>query len=236
MRSLEPVAHPVDINCGNLRSRRRSCEDNPLRAASCSRRLADNGGCLPIRRGVTVKQSTGGPANVQQLTPDQLSKIQKLANIQRIFVKAMNSPGVTLSSKEIDRTRAADHTLINYVFYTTGLPKNSLYDLFEVRMDGSIVKDLEGVSLDAEGKAICEGRAGTCKGNGPGDIVGLSFSVSKSEPKRIALVSQDGQFKAAVSLIPFPKRRHGQRLPAGIGPWSSQRSAGICSGHRIPAE
>jgi hypothetical protein len=155
-----------------------------------------------LTQSVTVQQSL--PTN-QNLTPDQQATVVRLSNLQKNFGKiSMNSPGVTLSLKEINRTRAADRTLVTYELYSTGLPKDHTFTIFEVKISGQFHKILDGVTLDSDGRAICAGRKGTCSGSSPNSPVDLVFFAGKAEPKRTALMSEDGQLKGFVAVVPFP--------------------------------
>jgi hypothetical protein len=116
----------------------------------------------------------------------------------------MNSPGVELSLKEMSRSKSTDRTLVRYELYTTGMPKNLTYTIFEVKISGQVVKVLTGVTLDSNGRAICAGRKGTCSGSGPDSPVDLVFFAGKSEPKRLSLASDDGQIKGFLVVVPFP--------------------------------
>lgn len=141
----------------------------------------------------------------QDLTPQQTQAIVKLANLQKNFGKSMNSPGVDVVLKEVSRARSSDRTLVKYELYTTGLPNDQVYTLFQVQINGSVLKLLEGVTLDGQGRAICAGRKGTCTGAGPNDPVDLVFYAGKSEPKRISIISNDEpHLKGFISVIPFP--------------------------------
>jgi hypothetical protein len=142
------------------------------------------------------------------LTSAQKAKIEQLAKLQKNFGKNMNSPGVELSLREDSRSKTMDRTLVDYDLYAKGFPRNTTYSLFEVRMDGSTVKSLEGITLDAEGQAICAGREGTCQGNGPNDPIGVTVYAAKGEAKRFVLVSDDEQhLKAFAFVVPFPNAK-----------------------------
>jgi hypothetical protein len=155
-----------------------------------------------LAQSVTVQQSA--PTN-QNLTPEQQATVVRLSNLQRNFGKSsMNSPGVALSLKEISRSRATDRTLVKYALYATGLPKDHTFTIFEVKISGQFNKFLEGVTLDTDGRAICAGRKGTCSGSTPNSPIDLAFFAGKAEPKRLALVSEDGQLKGSVAIVPFP--------------------------------
>ena len=146
-----------------------------------------------LSQSVTVRQSS--PTN-QNLTPQQQAAVVRLSNLQKNFGKSsMNSPGVTLSLNEINRRRITDRTLVTYELYATGMPKDHIFTIFEVKISGQFNKLLEGVTLDSDGQAICAGRKGTCSGDAPNNPVDLVFFAGKAEPKRLALVSEDGQFK-----------------------------------------
>lgn len=157
---------------------------------------------VALAQSVTVRQSA--PTN-QNLTPEQQATVVRLSNLQRNFGKSsMNSPGVALSLKEISRSRTTDRTLVTYELYATGLPKDHTFTIFEVKISGHFNKFLEGVTLDSDGKAICAGRKGTCSGSSPNSAIDLVFFAAKAEPKRLALVSEDGQLKGSVAIVPFP--------------------------------
>ena len=132
----------------------------------------------------------------------------------------MNSPGVELSLKEIGRSRAADRTLVTYELYATGLSQNTTFSPFQIQINGSLIKNLSGVTLDREGRAICAGRKDTCQGNGPNDPIDLIVYAGKSEPKRFALISDDeAHLKGFVAVVPFPNstRDKGCNLESIIG-------------------
>jgi hypothetical protein len=140
----------------------------------------------------------------QDLAPEQKAKIELLAKLQKHFGKDLNSPGVELSLKEISRSRT-DPTLIKYELYATGLPAESTYTLFQVPIDGSFVKTVEGVTLDKNGRALCGGNEAKCQGNSADDPIDLVVFAGIGEPKRFALLSEDkDHLKGFVSVIPFP--------------------------------
>jgi hypothetical protein len=140
----------------------------------------------------TVQKSS--PSN-QDLTSEQTSMVFKLANVQKNFGKKMNTPGVDLSLKEIDRSKTSDRTLVKYFLFAKGLPTDLTYTLYQVQINGRIVKFLDGVTIDPDGMARCTPRKAP---------VELVFFAGKAEPKRLSLVSNDGNFKAFISTIPFP--------------------------------
>lgn len=156
----------------------------------------------------------------QDLTADQKSKVELLVKLQKHFGKDMNSPGVELSLKETNRSRSGDRTLVTYSLYGVGLPSDTTYTLIQVQLDGTMAKVMEGVTLNSKGEAICAGREGTCRGDGPNDPIDLVAYAGKAEPKRFGLVSNDGaHMKGFVAVVPFPnaKSDKGCRLESVIG-------------------
>ena len=141
----------------------------------------------------------------QDLSADQAAMVSKLANLQKNFGKKMNSPGVDLSLREIKRWRAADRTLVKYEVYVTGLPSNVTYALVKIQISGKVIKQLDGITLNSDGRAICAGTQGTCRGSTANSPIELVFFAGKSEPIRLGLISNDeSHVKGFIQTIPFP--------------------------------
>jgi hypothetical protein len=156
----------------------------------------------------------------QDLTAEQKAKVEQLAKLQRNFGKKMNSPGVELFLKEGSRSRNSDRTLVSFGLNGTGLPSGTTFSLFQIQIDGTLTKVMEGVTFNAKGEAICAGRPGTCQGNGPDDPIDLVVYAGKAEPKRFGLVSDDeAHVKAFVQVVPFPNAAtdKGCRLESILG-------------------
>jgi hypothetical protein len=160
------------------------------------------------------------PNTFQSFPPDLKDKIKKLAGLQKNFGEKMNSAGVELSLKEISRSHPQDRTLVTYALYASGFRPDARLTLFQVQIDGPIIKNLEGITLNAAGQAICAGQEGTCSGNGPNDPIDLVLYAGTAEPKRFALISDDNAHaKGFVSVVPFPNIAvdNGCRLESIIG-------------------
>ncbi len=187
-----------------------------MRFVSCTCFLSFS--VMVMAQSVTVQKSAPSDEN---LTSNAQSAVVRLSNLEKAIWKgSLNSPGVEMSLKEVGRSRNVDRTLVKYELYATGFPKNLTYTLLEIKISGQVVQSLEGVTLDAGGRAICAGSPGTCKGNGPNDPIDLVFFAGKGEPKRISLVSNDdAHLKAVVSVTPFPNASgdKGCRLESVIG-------------------
>lgn len=111
---------------------------------------------IAVAQSVTVHKSA--PSN-EDLTPTAQAVVVRLSKLEKaIWSGSMNSPGVHLSLKEVERSRTTDRTLVTYELYATGLPKNPTYTLFEIKISGKIDQMMNGVTLDSDGRAICAGR------------------------------------------------------------------------------
>jgi hypothetical protein len=166
-----------------------------------------------------VQVLESSPTN-QKLTSEQIATLTKLANLQKNFGKKMNSPGVDLTLKEIDRTPTTDRTLVKYQLYATGMPTDLTYTLFKVQISGKILKQLDGVTIDSKGRAICAGRTGTCSGSEPNSPIDLEFFAGKGEPIRLSLASNDNsRVRGFISATPFPNAAtdKGCRLKSILG-------------------
>ena len=143
--------------------------------------------------------------NDEELTSGAKETLVRMTNLAKDF-KKLNSPGVTLSLKELSRWRAADRTLVKYQLYAAGLPQTSTYTLVQVQLSGQSLQQLTGITLDGDGRAICAGRPGTCRGKSPNSPVDLVLFAGIAEPKRFALVSDSPDHpKGVAEVIPFPK-------------------------------
>jgi|SRR5882672_10826478 len=117
----------------------------------------------------------------------------------------LNSPGMSIKLSEVGK--ASPHTIF-YQLTATGFPSGLKYTIVtwpanQIKAQGGMT----GVTLDASGLAICAGTPGTCKGSGPNSPISLQFSPVKSEPIRLALVSDDDKhLRAVVNFVPIPNR------------------------------
>lgn len=164
-------------------------------------------------------QSPSARNTAQDLAPEQKAKIELLSKLQKHFGKDISSPNVELSVRETNRSRSQDRTLVTYSLFATGLPSDTMYTLIQVQLDGGMAKLMEGVTLNAEGEAICAGREDTCRGDAPNDPIDLVVYAGKGEPKRFGLVSNEERVKGFVAVVPFPNAQSdkGCRLESIIG-------------------
>jgi hypothetical protein len=153
----------------------------------------------------TAQESAQAIGSASDLGRLQRSKIEQLAMLQKDFRKPASEPGVDVQLRESSRSQVEGHTVVDYDLFAKGIPRNDTYTLFQVQLDGSLVENLQGITFDERGTAICEGRKGTCQGNGPDDPIGINMSGAKGEPKRFVLIpSSDKNKKFLIYVVPFP--------------------------------
>ena len=129
----------------------------------------------------------------------------RLATFQMAWGPGLNSPGASTQLKEISRERIKGETVVTYRILTLGLPITTTYNLMTAGFDYVAVSKLDGLALDESGQVICPGKQTSCgtpdKPNAPYD---LKVVAAKGESKRFGLVSRDRNFKAFISIVPFP--------------------------------
>ena len=129
----------------------------------------------------------------------------RLSKIHRAWGPAANSPGASLSLVELSRSGP----IIKYRLYAKGLPREKTYALLSWPVtQAAPSENLQGVTLDESGQAICAGKPGTCgSAEKPDDPIDLATSPVKGEPFRIGLVStEDKSLRAFAKIVPLPNQ------------------------------
>lgn len=135
---------------------------------------------------------------------DAPAMMAQLAKKNQAWNQKLNGPGLSLSLVEVAR----DSHRIRYELHTAGFPPNRKYTIVQWPANRLQPQDgMKGVTLDATGRAICAGTPGMCSGRSPNSPIQLQFSPFKTEPIRIALVSDDDQhLRAVVNFVPISNR------------------------------
>jgi hypothetical protein len=131
--------------------------------------------------------------------------ITRLARMHQAWGPQMNSPGVSITLKETERSLPE----VKYEIHAVGFPRERRYTILSWPANRPGPQEmLTGVTLNAAGVAICAGTPGTCTGNGPNDPIDIVLRPVKGEPARIALVSEgdEDHLKALVNFAPIPNR------------------------------
>jgi hypothetical protein len=115
-----------------------------------------------------------------------------------------NSAGVTLVLHEGPRQKSPQGTVLWYNLIGQGLPAGVPFALWQWTPDKEPKRVMEGVSFDKRGVLVCAGGAGFCKGDGPDDAINIKTTAAAGEPKRMAVVSPDGEVAGFAEAIPFP--------------------------------
>lgn len=112
-----------------------------------------------------------------------------------------NSAGATLTFKEMGRQQMADRTVVRYNLYASGLPKGQHYVLCKMGIDYKP----QGVSdayLNDQGKVV--NVLADRSRHIDEDPIDLVLFGAKGEPFQFAIVSDDGQLRAFIEIVPFP--------------------------------
>ncbi|MEQ1884246.1 MAG: hypothetical protein ABL967_04240 [Bryobacteraceae bacterium] len=151
---------------------------------------------------VFVSVSACGQTNSAAKTPEVAA--QNLVSMHRAWGQATSTPGTTLVLKEASKSGST----IKMRLYATGLPKDQTYTLvtWPVTQRGPMAA-IDGITLDADGLAVCAGSAGTCGSpDKQNDPIDLAISPIAGEPVRLGLVSSNQATKAFAKIVPVPLR------------------------------
>lgn len=115
-----------------------------------------------------------------------------------------NSPGVELAAVEGPRQHTANATVLVYNLVGKGFPPDLKYSLWGWIPGQKPKKAIEGVSFDKRGVVVCSGKPGSCATQGVDDPINIKTTAVLGEPKRFAVVSDDGRIAAFAEAVPFP--------------------------------
>lgn len=127
------------------------------------------------------------------LDPKVWNEINNFANLQKDPAR-LNSPGAQFTMEETNRQSSAAGTLVFYSLRTKNLPKDQKYSLSILRVNRQIQQEDTTKILNKDGDVL----------DGPNDPHTLILMAAKGEPYVIVLASEDGKYKAATSVVPFP--------------------------------
>ena len=115
-----------------------------------------------------------------------------------------NTAGVELRAVEVSRQPSTSGTVLTYNLIGTGFPANEKYSVWGWVVGRKPEKEIEGVSFDSKGMVVCSGKPGFCTGKSPNDAINIQTTAVLAEPKRFAVLSDDGKVGAFAEAIPFP--------------------------------
>ncbi len=139
-----------------------------------------------------------------QPTNSMRDTIARIAEMNQLWGRALSSPGASLRLQKL--AGGAGQTF-KYHLYAEGLPPSETYTLRQWPITQNEPSDvLKGVTLNAEGLAICTGKPGLCgTAAKPNDPIDLTVNPAKGEPFRISLVATGAtKKKAFLKIVPFP--------------------------------
>ncbi len=115
-----------------------------------------------------------------------------------------NSPGVELQVVEASRQPAGSATVLTYTLKGKGFAAGKVYSLWGWIPGRKPQKAIEGVTFNAAGELTCAPASPACKGETPDAPIKIQTTAVKGEPKRFAVVSDDGRVAAFAEVVPFP--------------------------------
>lgn len=127
----------------------------------------------------------------------------RLAKMHDAWGPGLNSPNASISLKEISRAGG----VVKYRLYAKGLPRERKYALIAWPVTSlAPTENMQGVTLDDSGQAVCAGKPGTCgTPETLDDPIDLALLPVKGEPFRVALVSSgEEKLKAFLKIVPIP--------------------------------
>lgn len=114
------------------------------------------------------------------------------------------SPGVQLRAVEGPRQKTANGTILVYNLVGKGFPPDLKYSLWGWIPGHKPAKAIEGVSFDKNGVLVCSGKPGSCTTQGVDDPINIKTTAVLAEPKRFAVVADDGRVAGFAEAVPFP--------------------------------
>ncbi len=115
-----------------------------------------------------------------------------------------NSPGVALQTAEGPREPTASGTQLTYMLAGKGFPSNLTYALWGWIPGRKPQMAIDGVTFNAKGLLVCNPTSASCKGEAPDAPIKIKTTAVLGEPKRFAVVSDDGRVAGFTEVVPFP--------------------------------
>jgi hypothetical protein len=144
--------------------------------------------------GLAIAQKVAQPATGQQ-------RVEQLVRLDRAWGPEMTTPGMMLTL--VERQRSSDG--VTYTLKAVGAPNDKPFVLLTWTLGDSRPKKLMyGVTLGANGEALCGNLEGPCRDSQPGDLVILRFQTEPGEPVRVALMVPDNSAKLLAEGMPLP--------------------------------
>jgi hypothetical protein len=112
-----------------------------------------------------------------------------------------NSTAATLVLMEIERARLNGQTVVTYHAYASGLPKDVDYTLW-LRLVGGEPQSIADAFINQDGlivNVLADPAHHVAE-----DPIDLKVVAGRGEPKRIGVISNDGQYRVFAEVVPFP--------------------------------
>ena len=115
-----------------------------------------------------------------------------------------NSPGVVLKTVETARTNTLAGTQLTYTLSGTGFPADLNYSLWGWIPGRKPQMAIDGVTFDSKGVLICNPKSPKCQTDKPDAPIQVKTTAVQGEPKRFAVVADNGRVAGFAEVVPFP--------------------------------
>ncbi len=159
--------------------------------------------CPGLMSTVVLMACLSGSANAQRVAQPATGqqRVEQLVRLDRAWGPEMTTQGMMLTL--VERQRSADG--VTYTLKAVGAPVDKPLVLLTWTLgDAGPKKLMFGVTLGANGEALCGNLEGPCKDSQPGDLVMLRFQTEPGEPVRVALMAPDNSAKLLAEEMPLP--------------------------------
>jgi hypothetical protein len=146
----------------------------------------------------------------EQKRQQEVAAINRIATMEARWGAPMSTPGISVSMKEVSRTKTPEGTEITYQVSGTGFTPGEKVSLIRWPLDGSVQTTMDGLTVSSGGQAICgkaeAGSDASACGNTmqPDQPLEVKAVAAPGEAIRIALLDSEQKRGAATSVIPYP--------------------------------
>jgi len=146
----------------------------------------------------------------QAASPPQDEQVNQLAerlakNTHAFLTGGSSKPGITVQFQEVSRKHVQGRLAVSYNAIVHGAPSNAVFTALAWPINQQEPQPiLEGVTISAQGVAVCAGRKPEQCGSAdkPDDPVNFAFFPAPGEPVRIALTSESDEITLMFGAVP----------------------------------
>lgn len=146
----------------------------------------------------------------EQKRQQEVAAINRIATMEARWGAPMSTPGISVSMKEVSRTKTPEGTQITYQISGTGFTPGEKLSLIRWPLDGSVTTTMDGLTVSSGGQTICAkadagSDASACGNSMQADQpLEVKAVAAPGEAIRIALLDSEQKRGAATSVVPYP--------------------------------